>query len=121
MLQRNIKQSINALEIFTRLECKINEKEVTVFRVNSYINIDRKSTVCIDIKHGEVIYYIKLNGTDNSLQIGSFTLPKPYLQEFTDEEFEDLKKRFIKIAQKHQDSFEQWIKDISTIDNVDFK
>lgn len=123
MLNRNIKQSITALEIFTKLEdklqtgeCKVNNVYTYIFdspsNTNENININIKllnddSNSTLDLRiDGKVLYIVP-----------SRICPKFYKQELTDEEFEDVKKRFIKLAQKQQDDFEQWIKSSDVIFN----
>lgn len=114
MLNRNIKQSITALEVFTRLEYKIQTGECKVNNVIDYsgnplLNISElikisiklnNDTITIDLRVDDKVLFITARGMYSKL----------YRQELSDEEFEDVKKRFIKIAQKQQDDFEQWIK-----------
>lgn len=121
MLNRNIKQSITALEIFTRLEDKLQTGECKVNNVythiidplsntNENININIKllnDNSTLDLRIDNKVLYI----------VPSRICPKFYKQELTDEEFEDVKKRFIKLAQKQQDDFEQWIKSSDVIFN----
>ena len=121
MLNRNIKQSITALEIFTRLEDKLQTGECKVNNVFTYI-IDSLSNTNENININ-----IKLLNNDNTIDLRidgkvlyimpSRICPKVYKQELTDEEFENVKKRFIKLAQKQQDDFEQWIKSPDVILN----
>lgn len=116
MLNRNIKQSITALEIFTRLEDKLQTGECKIHDIRDcsvmpFLKIYKSIDICIyllDNKHIE----ISLNLDDKSLHVTTYGVifPKVYKQELTDEEFENVKNRFIKIAQKQQDNFEQWIK-----------
>lgn len=121
MLNRNIKQSITALEIFTRLENKIQTGECKINNVIDYsgnpllniaelIKISIKlndDTITIDLKVDDKVLFITARGI----------FSKVYKQELSDEEFENVKKRFIKLAQKQQDDFEQWIKSPDVIFN----
>ena len=112
MLNRNIKQSITALEIFTRLEDKLQTGECKVNWVRCYSTINYKCTdICICLLDNKCIE-ISINSSDKSLHVTTCgtMFSKAYEQELTDEEFENVNKRFIKIAQKQQDDFEQWIK-----------
>ena len=117
MLNRNIKQSITALEIFTRLEDKIQTGECKVNGIITYssdpsLGISRE--INISIKLNDDIITTALRTDDKVLCIETYgrkkIFVKTYKQELTDEEFENVKKRFIKLAQKQQDDFEQWIK-----------
>lgn len=114
MLNRNIKQSITALEIFTRLEDKIQTGECKVNNVTTYSFSslpDTKENINISIKLNDDFISTDLRIDTKALSITSYRkCPKFYIQELSDEEFENVKKRFIKIAQKQQDDFEQWIK-----------
>jgi hypothetical protein len=120
MLNRNIKQSITALEVFTRLEdkiqtgeCKIND--IFTYAIGSLSNTNENININIKLLNDSTLY---LRIDDKVLYIvPSGICPKVYKQELTDEEFEDVKKRFIKLAQKQQDDFEQWIKSPDVILN----
>ena len=111
MLNRNIKQSITALEIFTRLEDKIQIGEC---KINNVITYSANPFSDINIKvelNNKMIVTACLRVDTKALHIIAFGMcPKSYIQELSDEEFENVKKRFIKLAQKQQDDFEQWIK-----------
>lgn len=122
MLQRNIKQSLTALEVFNKLEEKIYKEEVSIIsiydtspnciiynKVGTVINIRNKNDSIIDI----VLY------KDGELEIRNSRLTKSYMQILSDEEYEDVKKRFLKIAQKYQDDFENWVKDVDDINEID--
>lgn len=110
MLNRNIKQSITALEIFTRLEDKLQTGEC---KINNIISSNIDNNIYINIKLNDDFISVNLRIDNKVLYITPFSgtiFPKVYEQELSDEEFEDVKKRFIKIAQKQQDDFEQWVK-----------
>lgn len=123
MLNRNIKQSITALEIFTRLEDKIQTGECKINGIITYssdpsLGISRE--INIIIKLNDDIITTALRTDDKVLCIGTYggkIFCKTYKQELSDEEFENVKKRFIKLAQKQQDDFEQWIKSPDVIFN----
>lgn len=121
MLMRNIKQSITALEVFTRLEDKIQTGECEVNNVTTYSFSslpNTKENISINIKLNDDFINIDLRIDTKALSIMSYRkCPKFYTQELTDEEFENVKKRFIKLAQKQQDDFEQWIKSSDVIFN----
>lgn len=122
MLNRNIKQSITALEVFTRLEDKIQIGECKINNVMAYSdNLFSDITEDINIKvelNNKMIVTTCLRADTKALYVVAYGMcPKSYIQELTDEEFEDVKKRFIKIAQKQQDDFEQWIKSPDVIFN----
>lgn len=114
MLNRNIKQSITALEVFTRLEDKIQTGECKINNVIAYSGnplFNIAEIIKMSIKLNDDTITIDLRVDDKVLFItarGIFS--KVYKQELSDEEFENVKKRFIKLAQKQQDDFEQWIK-----------
>ena len=114
MLNRNIKQSITALEVFTRLEDKIQTGECKINNIFTYAIgpfSDTNENINISIKLLNDDSTLNLRIDDKVLYIMTCRMcPKVYKQELTDEEFEDVKKRFIKLAQKQQDDFEQWIK-----------
>lgn len=116
MLNRNIKQSITALEIFTRLEDKLQTGECKINNIMAYPSnplSDIGGEISINIKLNDIIITTDLRTASNVLYIATYNgtaFCKSYKQELSDEEFENVKKRFIKIAQKQQDDFEQWIK-----------
>lgn len=121
MLNRNIKQSITALEIFTRLEdkiqtgeCKINN--IFTYAIGSLSNTNENININIKLLNDDSTLDLIID--NRVLYIMTYKIcPKVYKQELTDEEFEDVKKRFIKLAQKQQDDFEQWIKSPDVIFN----
>lgn len=115
MLNRNIKQSITALEVFTGLEnkiqigeCKINN--AMAYSANPFSDITEDINIKVDLNN-KMIVSAHLRADTKALHVVAFGMcPKSYIQELSDEEFENVKKRFIKLAQKQQDDFEQWIK-----------
>lgn len=121
MLNRNIKQSITALEIFTRLEDKIQTGECKIDSIMTYDISplsDTNESININIELNNRFITADLRTDNKLLYIKSYrTLPKSYAQFLSDEEFENVKKRFIKLAQKQQDDFEQWIKSPDVILN----
>lgn len=123
MLNRNIKQSITALEVFTRLEDKIQTGECKINNIIAYSNnplSDIAEEININIKLNDVIITTALRTDNKVLYITTYSgiiFSKVYKQELSDEEFENVKKRFIKLAQKQQDDFEQWIKSPDVIFN----
>ena len=121
MLWRNIKQSLTALEVFNILEKKVYSKEFNINSIYSEENVNRNE--------GYITIFIKYTD-DSSIQVNLYNdydltiaargvLPKNYNQKLTNEEFENVKKRFIKLAQKQQDDFENWIKDTDDNNEID--
>lgn len=106
MIKRNIKQSLTALEVFNKLENKIYNKEIEIFDIYHYLELCH-----ISIKKPKSIGIYLVY--DQSLQISLSGLE--YDQPLTDDEYTDVKKRFIKLCQFHQDEFEKWV--IDTTDN----
>ena len=122
MLQRNIKQSLTALEVFNKLEDKIYKEEVSIISVYdtnlNYILYNKLGTcICIKKKDDSIID-IYLN-EEYKLEIRSNGFSKSYIQILSDEEYENVKKRFLKIIQKYQDDFENWIKESDNINEID--
>lgn len=121
MLQRNIKQSLTALEVFNKLEDKIYKEEVSIISIcstNFIILYNEPGTcICIKKKDGSIID-ICLN-EDYKLELRSSQFSKSYIQILSDGEYEDVKKRFLKIAQFYQDNFEDWIKDTDDTNEID--
>lgn len=123
MLNRNIKQSITALEVFTRLEDKIQIGECKINNVMAYSSnpfSDIAEEININIKLDDAIITTALRTGSKVLYVATYNgtkFYKAYKQDLTDEEFENVKKRFIKIVQKQQDDFEQWIKNPDVILN----
>lgn len=118
MLSRNIKQSIDALAIFTRLEDKIYSGECKIKCIynSSFISNER----IIDISNDNLdTISIRLNPDNHKLIIGGCLLPKSYVSELSDDEFDSVKKRFIKIVQMCQDNFENWLKDTDVNNGID--
>ena len=122
MLNRNIKQSITALEVFTGLEnkiqigeCKINN--VIAYSANPFSDITEDINIKVELNN-KMIATACLRADTKALHVVAYGMcPKSYIQELSDEEFENVKKRFIKLAQKQQDDFEQWIKSPDVIFN----
>ena len=115
MLNRNIKQSLTALEILDFTYKKIFKGEFIISTICTF-----GSEVMIHVRSSEQHYpkYLELYIQDSNLIVnGHSDVPKKYVQELSDDEMIDVKRKFIKIAQKHQDDFEQWIKDVD--DNID--
>lgn len=109
-IKRNIKQSLTALEVFNKLENKIYNKEIEIFNIRHYlecshINIEKPKSIGISLV------------CDQSLQIGLSGLE--YDQPLTDDEYTDVKKRFIKLCQFHQDEFEKWVTDTTDNNEID--
>ena len=110
MIKRNIKQSLTALEVFNKLENKIYNKEIEILSIyhypgGSYISIKKPKSIDIYLVPGQ------------SLQIGLSGLE--YDQPLTDDEYTDVKKRFIKLCQFHQDEFEKWVTDTTDNNEID--
>lgn len=118
MLERNITQSINCFEIFTRLEDKINIGEINIYQIFK-TEFFKKETYNITLRYNEKFINIVLDVTNCNLSITGSHLVKHYFQTLNDEQFENIKNRFIKIAQKHQNDFEQWIKDTDAFNEFD--
>lgn len=122
MLQRNIKQSLTALEVFNKLEEKIYKEEVSIISTydtspNCILYNKVGIATCIKKKDGSIIDIVLYK--DCELEIRSSKFTKSYIQILSDEEYEDVKKRLIKIAQKNQDDFENWAKDANNINKID--
>lgn len=118
MLQRNIKQSIDALSVFTRLEDKIYSGECKVKKIFNSFFMSNKCIIEIDYGNLNTIS-VKLDPDSYKLSIDCCLLPKDYVIELSDNEFDSVKKRFIKLAQKQQDDFENWIKDTDDNNEID--
>lgn len=117
MLWRNIKQSLTALEVFNILEKKIYSKE---FNINSIYSEENEGHITIFIKYTDDSSIQVYLYNDYDLTIAARgVLPKNYNQKLTDEEFENVKNRFIKLAQKQQDDFENLIKDTDDNNEID--
>lgn len=115
MLNRNIKQSMTALEVFTRLEDKIQTGECKISNIATYSAVptaDIAESINVNIRLNDDIIIADLRIDNKVLYVRTYSgiFAKAYKQELSDEEFENVKKRFIKLAQKQQDDFEQWIK-----------
>lgn len=118
MLSRNIKQSIDALAIFARLEDKIYSGECKVKNIFNSFFISNKCIIEIDDGNLNTIS-IRLDPDSQKLSIDYYLLPKDYVSELSDNEFDSIKKRFIKIAQMCQDNFENWLKDTDINNGID--
>lgn len=114
MLDRNIKQTITALEIFAKLEDKLFTRDCNI---NSTYFYSDGVEISIDVPNYNMVYVKLTNDVQLYITTYGTRFPKTYNQQLTDEEYEDVKKRIIKIIQKQQDEFEQWIKssDIDTL------
>lgn len=115
MLNRNIKQSLTSLEVFNKLEEKIYKEEVSIISTydtspNCILYNKVGIATCIKKKDDSIIDIVLYK--DCELEIRSSKFTKSYIQILSDEEYEDVKKRLIKIAQKTQDDFENWVKNV---------
>lgn len=115
MLKRNIKQSLTSLEVFNKLEEKIYKEEVSIISTydtspNCILYNKVGIATCIKKKDDSIIDIVLYK--DCELEIRSSKFTKSYIQILSDEEYEDVKKRLIKIAQKTQDDFENWVKNV---------
>lgn len=122
MLQRNIKQSLTALEIFNKLEEKIYHKDHTGVFVYTHGNLNISSNGYMGIKvktlHNNIIY-ITLSSNNCELMIRSSNIIKEYCQILSDQEYNNIRERFLKIAQFCQDNFEDWIKETDDTNEID--
>lgn len=109
-IRRNIKQSLTALEVFNKLENKIYNKEIEISTIRHYLEC---SHICIEKPKSIGIYLV----SGQILQIGLSGLE--YDQSLTDDEYTDVKKRFIKLCQFHQDEFEKWVTDTTDNNEID--
>lgn len=122
MLQRNIKQSLTALEIFGKLEEKIYKKELSVvstYDTNPNCIMYDKFGMIVCVKYEGNSYIDIYLSTDCELKIQSSSFTKSYVQTLSDQEYNDVKERFLKIAQKLQDDFENWLKDADDTNEID--
>lgn len=122
MLQRNIKQSLTALEVFDKLEERIYNKDLTICSMYTCGTINTLSKGYINIiveTSNDNIIELLLFSNDCELMIRSKDLPKNYNQLLSDQEYNNVKERFLKIAQFHQDNFENWIKDANDTNGID--
>lgn len=107
MFDRNIKQTITTLEIFAKLEDKLFTRDCSI---NSTYFYSDGLEITIDSPNYKLIYVKLTDKAQLCITTYGTRFPKAYNQQLTDEEYEDVKKRLIKIVQKQQDEFEQWIK-----------
>lgn len=120
MLNRNIKQSIDALSVFTKLEDKLYIEECAICRIDSYYYENDSYETYLIIKNKLTKNNIIINlHSNHNLTVDSDDITKCYKQQLSDEEFENIKKRFIKIAQMYQDNFENWLKDTDINNGID--
>ena len=115
MLNRNIKQSLTALEILDIAYKRIFKGEFIISDICDY----ESNTIIYVCGSGQPnSKYLELSIQDSNLVVNGYSdASKRYIQELSDEEMIDVKRKFTEIAQKHQDDFEQWIKDVD--DNID--
>ena len=122
MLKRNIKQSLTALEVFNKLEDKIYHKDFTGVFIYTHgnLNISSDGYMSIDVKtlHNNIIEII-LFSNNCKLMIKSANIIKEYCQILSDQEYNNIRERFLKIAQFCQDDFENWIKDTDDTNEID--
>lgn len=122
MLQRNIKQSLNALEVFDKLEEKIYHKDLTIVFVCACGTLNMLSdghmSIYVKTLHNGITE-ILLFSNNCELIIRGANIIKEYRQILSDQEYNNIRERFIKIAQFRQDNFKDWIKDTDDTNEID--
>lgn len=119
MLYKNIKQSIDALTVFTRLEDKLYVGECILKNVREFPSFEgHRYELIINIDYLGSIITVHLYDSGVLSIYGELT-PKHYEQQLTDDEFIIVKTRIIKIAQRQQDSFENLLRGSDNINEID--
>lgn len=121
MLKRNIKQSLTALEVFNKLEEKIYHKDLSVVSIyiHGTLNMSSHGYMSIDVKTYNNRIEILLFSDNCELMIKSSNIIKEYCQILSDQEYNNIRERFLKIAQFCQDNFEDWVKDTDDTNEID--